>query len=92
LDSETNKKGGVKDGMMNFDFTKHKICATGEAWGEGAYVFFNCAVCGLRWERCDRTYVIEGESVLGQCCPECFLSLVNQGAAYEVWEEAAGSA
>jgi hypothetical protein len=77
---------------MNFDFAKHRVCLMGEEWGDGSFCFFNCVVCGQRWERADRVYVVEGEAALGQCCPECTISLIDQGAVYEEWEEGAGNA
>jgi hypothetical protein len=68
---------------MTFDFIKHKLCNT----GEGYYSFFDCVVCGARWQRCDYTYVIESHVVLGRCCPECSLFLVKKGAPYEEWPD-----
>jgi|GEM_PF-6672067 len=74
---------------MKFDFAKHKICSFGDGFGDSLYpyIFFDCILCGVRWERCDRTYLAEGETVLGQCCPTCSVRLYKQGATYEDWTQ-----
>ena len=74
---------------MKFDFSRHSFC-----YGdEGDYEFFNCALCGLRWERCDRVYLVENQIAVGRCCPDCSLLLIQQGAKYEDWStKTAGNA
>jgi hypothetical protein len=62
---------------LKFDSTKHKIVLTGE---DEHYSVFTCCLCETVWERCQSDYVVEGESVLGRCCPECFLFVETRGS------------
>jgi hypothetical protein len=57
--------------VESIDFAKLRIVYT----GEGAYVFFNCCACGRRCEHNCRTYLVQGNTTLGQCCTDCIVYL-----------------
>ena len=57
--------------VESIEFAKLRIVCT----GEGEYMFFNCCFCGRRWERCVRTYLVQGNTTLGQLCVDCSVYL-----------------